>query len=70
MSSKDDKCTVCDGKAIWPISEAERAAIVNLPKTMPLNNNCAPCDVSGKESVRLRREADGRNERRAARIAS
>jgi len=71
MTNKnDDKCTACNGKAKWPISNVERAALKNLSQTMPLNNNCTPCDVTGKESVRLRREADGRNERRATRIVS
>jgi len=62
-----DKCTECNGKARWPISETERAALTHLSPTMKLNNNCAPCDVTGKESVRLRRIADGTAARRAAR---
>ncbi len=58
-----DKCMVCEGKAKWPISEEERNSLKTLPKSLPLNNSCNACDVTGKESVRLRREKEGKNEK-------
>jgi hypothetical protein len=54
-------CQSCDGRAKWPISDEERAALVSLPKTLPLNNNCTDCDVTGSEAVRIRREKEGKN---------
>lgn len=55
-----DKCTICEGRGKWPISDEERAALVNLPKNLPLNNSCIDCYLTGKESVRLRREKEKR----------
>jgi len=55
-----DKCTICEGRGKWPISDEERAALVNLPKNLPLNNSCVDCYLTGKESVRLRREKEKR----------